>query len=46
MNLNTAMVRSGYAFAFQRYTKRYWSDEQYAHSRNLGIWNGPFTLPW
>ncbi len=44
-NLNQWMVRSGYAIAYRRYTKKYTPDEDFAKENKLGLWNGKFINP-
>jgi endonuclease YncB( thermonuclease family) len=45
INLNTWMVRNGYAVAYRRYSKDYIKDENYAKRKKLGLWSGSFTNP-
>jgi len=40
------MVRSGYAFAFTRYSKKFIKDEKFAKANNLGLWKTNFEYPW
>ena len=42
---NRWLVRSGYAIAYKRYSKKYILDEQYAKENKLGIWVGTFIKP-
>ena len=44
-NLNRWMVRNGYAIAYQRYSKDYVPDEDFAKEKKLGLWQGKFTSP-
>ena len=44
-NLNQWMVRTGYAIASRRYSKKYVRDEEYAKENKLGIWKGTFIAP-
>ena len=44
--LNGAMVRSGWALAFQRYSERYAAEEQAARDAGAGLWSGAFDPPW
>ena len=39
------MVRSGYAIAYKRYSKKYLNDQEWAKKFKLGIWNGIFENP-
>jgi endonuclease YncB( thermonuclease family) len=44
--LNSAMVRSGWAIDYARYSgNRYQPEEQEARSNHLGLWAGTFELP-
>lgn len=43
--LNKAMVESGWATAFHRYSEAYSADEVRAKSAGLGIWNSEFEAP-
>ncbi|MBB5514349.1 endonuclease YncB(thermonuclease family) [Rubricella aquisinus] len=45
-DLNAAMVESGHALAFRRYSVRYVPHEEKAQARNAGMWSGPFEAPW
>ena len=40
------MVRSGYAFAYIKYSKKFIKDEEFAKENNLGLWKGDFVYPW
>ena len=44
-NINKWLVRSGYAIAYKRYSKRYISEEDYAKKNKLGLWAGSFIPP-
>lgn len=44
--VNTEMVRAGYALAFRRYSERYVPDEDVAKAKRVGVWSGEFTPPW
>ena len=43
--LNRAMVQSGWATAFHRYSEDYAGDEARAKAGRLGIWDSSFDLP-
>ena len=45
-SLSSFVVRSGYAFAFRRYSKKFIEDENYAKSKKLGMWSMEFDYPW
>ena len=38
INLNSWMVRNGYAVAYRRYSKDYIEDENYAKINKFGLW--------
>ena len=45
-NLNDAMVRTGWAVAYRRYSTIYVEAEAQAAAKAVGIWKGEFLLPW
>ena len=45
-SLSSYLVRSGYAFAYRKYSKKYIIDEDYAKVNQLGIWSMKFEYPW
>jgi len=45
-SLSSYLVRSGYAFAYRKYSKKFVSDEEFAKSNRLGIWSMEFDYPW
>jgi endonuclease YncB( thermonuclease family) len=45
-SLSSYLVRSGYAFAYRRYSKKFIIDEDYAKSNQLGMWSMKFVYPW
>ena len=45
-SLSSFLVRSGYAFAYRRYSKKFIQDEDYAKSKKLGMWSMEFDYPW
>ena len=45
-SLSSYLVRSGYAFAYRRYSKKFIDDEDYAKSNKLGMWSMKFDYPW
>ena len=45
LNLNQWVVQSGWAVAYQRYSKAYVADELEARRRRLNIWSGEFQKP-
>jgi len=45
-SLSSYLVRSGYAFAYRRYSKKFVPDEDYARINNIGMWSMEFRYPW
>ena len=45
-SLSSYLVRSGYAFAYRRYSKKFIADEDYAKFNKLGMWSMEFDYPW
>ena len=45
-SLSSYLVRSGYAFAYRRYSKKFIADEEYANSNKIGMWSMKFDYPW
>ena len=45
-SLSRYLVRSGYAFAYRKYSKKFIIDEDYARVNNLGMWSMEFEYPW
>jgi len=46
VSLSSYLVRSGYAFAYRRYSKKFIADEDYAKDNEIGIWSMEFQYPW
>ena len=46
ININSRMVRNGYAVAYKKYSKKYVSAEREAKREELGLWKGKFDMPW
>ena len=44
-NVNSWLVRNGYAIAYRKYSKKYVKDEIIAKKKKLGIWQGSFEIP-
>ena len=44
-NINSWMVKNGYAIAYRKYSKKYVFYEEYAKKNKLGIWSGSFIEP-
>jgi len=45
-SLSSYLVRSGYAFAYRRYSKKFVPDEDYAKINQIGMWSMEFNFPW
>ena len=45
-SLSSFLVRSGYAFAYRRYSKKFVSDEDFARINKIGMWSMQFDYPW
>ena len=45
-SLSSFLVRSGYAFAYRKYSKKFIVDEDYARIKSLGMWSMEFEYPW
>ena len=45
-SLSSYLVRSGYAFAYRKYSKKFIPDEDYARINKIGIWAMKFEYPW
>ena len=45
-SLSSFLVRSGYAFAYRKYSKKFIKDEEYAKKIKIGMWAMDFEFPW
>ena len=45
-SLSVFLVRSGYAFAYRKYSKKFIKDEEFAKANKLGMWAMTFQYPW
>ena len=45
-SLSKFLVRSGYAFAYRKYSTKFIEDEEFAKSNKLGMWEMKFQYPW
>ncbi len=45
-SLSSFLVRSGYAFAYRKYSKKFVEDEKFAKKNKLGLWSMKFQFPW
>ena len=46
ISLSSYLVRSGYAFAYRKYSKKFILDEDYARVNKIGMWSMKFDYPW
>ena len=46
LNLNSTMVKEGWAIAYRYYSKDYVKDEETARKLKKGIWQGTFIEPY
>ena len=45
-SLSSYLVRSGYAFAYRKYSDKFITDEDYARVNKIGMWSMKFDYPW
>ena len=45
-SLSSYLVRSGYAFAYRKYSDKFIQDEDYARVNKVGMWSMNFDYPW
>ena len=45
-SLSSYLVKSGYAFAYRKYSKKFIKDENYAKVNQAGMWSMKFEYPW
>ena len=45
-SLSKFLVRSGYAFAYRKYSTKFVKDEDFAKTKKLGMWSMKFQYPW
>ena len=45
-DINSLMVKKGWALAYRKYSKKYVKDEVIAKSNKAGMWSGYFIAPW
>ena len=45
-SLSSFLVRSGYAFAYRKYSTKFIKDEEFAKENELGMWSMKFQYPW
>ncbi len=45
-SLSKYLVKSGYAFAYRKYSKKFIKEEDYARIKKIGMWSMKFDYPW
>ena len=45
-SLSAFLVRSGYAFAYRKYSDKFIKDEEFAKKNKFGMWAMTFQYPW
>ncbi|HJN84246.1 MAG TPA: thermonuclease family protein [Candidatus Pelagibacter bacterium] len=45
-SLSKFLVRSGFAFAYRKYSTKFIEDEEFAKANKLGMWAMTFQYPW
>ena len=45
-SLSKFLVRSGYAFAYRKYSNKFIKDEEFAQTNKIGMWSMTFQYPW
>ena len=45
-SLSSYLVKSGYAFAYRRYSKKFITNEDFARTNKIGMWSMEFDYPW
>ena len=45
-SLSKFLVRSGYAFAYRKYSNKFIKDEEFAKTNKAGMWSMTFQYPW
>ena len=45
-SLSKFLVRSGYAFAYRKYSNKFIKDEEFAKTNKAGMWSMIFQYPW
>ena len=45
-DINSLMVKSGWALAYRKYSKDYIDEENEAKEKKMGMWAGKFMAPW
>ena len=45
-SLSAFLVKSGYAFAYRKYSDKFIKEEEFAKENKLGMWSMEFEYPW
>ena len=45
-SLSKFLVKSGYAFAYRKYSNKFIKEEEFAKTNKIGIWSMTFQYPW
>ena len=45
-SLSSYLIRSGYGFAYRKYSKKFIKEEDYARVNKIGMWSMEFDYPW
>ena len=45
-SLSAFLVKSGYAFAYRKYSDKFIKEEEFAKKNKLGMWSMKFKYPW
>ena len=45
-SLSAFLVKSGYAFAYRKYSDKFIEEEEFAKKNKLGMWSMKFQYPW
>ena len=46
VDINSLMVKNGWALAYRKYSKDYIDEEKEAKDKKMGMWAGKFIAPW
>jgi len=46
LNINSWLVKNGWALAYRKYSGRYTDEEDWAKNNLKGLWQGEFLEPW
>tara|TARA_Y100000768_G_scaffold53959_1_gene35583 strand:- start:120 stop:602 length:483 start_codon:yes stop_codon:yes gene_type:complete len=46
LNINSWLVKNGWALAYRKYSSKYTDEEDWAKNNLKGLWQGEFLEPW